>query len=93
MELLAIPCPNCGHELQLRDRSLLGRAGRCPDCRHKFLLEESPQEASPDDSLAGRETVHPEQLNGSLAGRETVAPDELMESVIEPARRQSGDFK
>ena len=37
---LEIPCPECGHVLRLMDRKFLGQFGRCPDCRHKFLLED-----------------------------------------------------
>lgn len=35
-----IPCPKCGKLLKLPDRSLLGRKGKCPKCRHSFVLEE-----------------------------------------------------
>ncbi len=43
MSSLQIPCPQCGSELKLRDRSLLGRKGKCPKCGHAFILEE-PEE-------------------------------------------------
>jgi hypothetical protein len=43
METLQIPCPKCGRELKLRDRSLLGRKGKCPKCEHSFILQE-PEE-------------------------------------------------
>ena len=36
-------CPRCGKGLKLRDRSKLGRPGRCPACQHKFVLQE-PEE-------------------------------------------------
>ena len=39
---IQIPCPNCGRELKLPDRSLLGRKGKCPKCAHTFILEEPP---------------------------------------------------
>ncbi|MBT4866190.1 MAG: protein kinase [Planctomycetaceae bacterium] len=67
MESVSIPCPQCGHKLQLRDRSLLGRAVRCKKCTHKFLLEETPEARRPDDSLSGRETVAPSKLAESIA--------------------------
>ncbi|MEM9701980.1 MAG: hypothetical protein AAF907_06010, partial [Planctomycetota bacterium] len=35
-----IPCPECGSVLKLRDRSVLGKLGKCPSCGHKFRLEE-----------------------------------------------------
>lgn len=37
---ILIPCPQCGQDLRLKDRSLLGRTGRCPRCGHRFPLEE-----------------------------------------------------
>lgn len=40
MATINIPCPKCGKELKLRDRSLLGKKGRCPSCQHTFVLEE-----------------------------------------------------
>ena len=43
---IIVPCPECGHELKLPDRSLLGRKARCPLCSFKFVLE-LPEEAEP----------------------------------------------
>ena len=43
MDTIQIPCPKCGAELKLRDRSLLGRKGKCPKCSHAFVLKE-PEE-------------------------------------------------
>lgn len=45
MSTVLIPCPNCGKALKLRDRSLLGRNGKCPSCDHRFVLEE-PEEVA-----------------------------------------------
>src|SRR5579871_2869583 len=38
-----IPCPQCGAELRLPDRKLLGKTGKCPKCSHRFLLQESEE--------------------------------------------------
>jgi hypothetical protein len=38
-----VSCPRCGKGLKLRDRSKLGRPGRCPACQHTFVLTE-PEE-------------------------------------------------
>lgn len=46
MDIIVIPCPQCGRELKLRDRSLLGRKGKCPKCEHAFVLKE-PEEVVP----------------------------------------------
>ncbi len=47
---LQIPCPKCGSVLKLRDRSLLGRTGKCPKCSHRFLLAE-PEPAARQDEV------------------------------------------
>ncbi len=44
---LQIPCPKCGKSLKLPDRSLLGKKGKCPKCRHAFVMTEpTAQKAS-----------------------------------------------
>ncbi len=58
MDHILIPCPKCGRELKLRDRSLLGRKGKCPKCEHSFVLQE-PEEvqlelAEPEPTAVGR---------------------------------------
>ena len=40
MDSVLIPCPKCGKELKLRDRSLLGKSGKCPKCEFRFVLQE-----------------------------------------------------
>ncbi len=40
MTPIIIPCPQCGRELKIRDRNLLGRKGKCPKCSHAFVMEE-----------------------------------------------------
>ncbi len=39
-------CPHCGKSIKLRDRSLLGKKGKCPACAQSFLLQEqsAPEE-------------------------------------------------
>ena len=47
MPAIRIPCPECQSVLKLKDRSLLGKMGKCPKCQHKFLLQEpTPQQSS-----------------------------------------------
>ena len=52
---LQIPCPKCGKSLKLPDRSLLGRKGKCPKCRHAFVLLEptSPAPSAPQEEPDG----------------------------------------
>lgn len=52
MDTVLIGCPNCGKELRLTDRRLLGRRARCKNCRHEFTLN-APEE--PGAMLAGRQ--------------------------------------
>uniref|UniRef100_A0A7C4QSK4 Uncharacterized protein n=1 Tax=Schlesneria paludicola TaxID=360056 RepID=A0A7C4QSK4_9PLAN len=40
MSSIRIPCPQCGRELKISDRRLLGKRGKCPGCQHSFVLEE-----------------------------------------------------
>lgn len=40
MTPIIIPCPQCGRELKIRDRNLLGRKGKCPKCGYAFVMEE-----------------------------------------------------
>lgn len=40
MSGILISCPKCGSGLRLKDRSYLGKLGRCPKCANRFLLEE-----------------------------------------------------
>jgi hypothetical protein len=40
MPAVVIPCPHCQAELKLKDRSLLGKKGKCPKCAQTFVLEE-----------------------------------------------------
>lgn len=58
---IQIPCPKCGRELKLRDRSLLGRKGKCPKCGFAFVLEE-PEEVE-------LELAEPEPTAVGTAGR------------------------
>ena len=51
MAEMRIPCPHCGKQLKLPDRSLLGRKGRCPRCRRSFVLAETPADQAMDGEL------------------------------------------
>lgn len=44
MSSTQIPCPECASVLKLPDRSLIGKTGRCPSCRHTFVLVEPADE-------------------------------------------------
>ncbi len=40
MATVTISCPKCSADLELPDRKLLGRKGKCPRCQHRFILTE-----------------------------------------------------
>lgn len=42
MPTIHINCPKCDTALKLKDRSKLGKKGKCPSCGHGFILQESP---------------------------------------------------
>ncbi len=44
-----VSCPHCGKSIKLRDRSLLGKKGKCPACAKSFLLQE--QSAPPEEEV------------------------------------------
>lgn len=44
MATVTVACPECGKELRLRDRKLLGKRGKCPACEHRFVLREAEDE-------------------------------------------------
>ncbi|MCA9017164.1 MAG: hypothetical protein KDA77_17665, partial [Planctomycetaceae bacterium] len=53
MTSIAVPCPQCNKKLKLRDKSLLGKKARCPNCNHAFVLKlpvtaPAIQEAAPE---------------------------------------------
>lgn len=70
MTSIAVPCPQCKKKLKLRDKSLLGKKARCPNCKHAFVLQ-LPDTAPPTKKSA------PEKSAPELSQPEqdqTVAP-------------------
>lgn len=39
MSSIAVPCPHCKKKLKLRDKSLLGKKAKCPNCKQTFVLK------------------------------------------------------
>tara|TARA_R110000850_G_scaffold164162_11_gene288939 strand:+ start:51054 stop:53114 length:2061 start_codon:yes stop_codon:yes gene_type:complete len=39
MSSIAVPCPHCKKKLKLRDKSLLGKKAKCPNCKQAFVLK------------------------------------------------------
>ncbi len=62
-----VVCPHCGKSIKLRDRSLLGKKGKCPACAKSFLLQEQTAQ-EPEE-----EEVIPLQLADEESAREEPA--------------------
>lgn len=65
-ESLKIPCKECGYELPVPSRKLLGRKARCPMCSFKFILE-LPEDEQPELMTARAQWVSGETLHGVSA--------------------------
>ena len=75
---LQIPCPQCGKTLKLPDRSLLGRKGKCPKCRHAFVMVE-PSDAvheEPDTESFDVDDLY-DELHQIEQRRLSADPDEV----------------
>ncbi|HAB13995.1 MAG TPA: hypothetical protein DCE47_20125 [Planctomycetaceae bacterium] len=85
MASMQIPCPECGSILKLPDRSMLGKKGRCPSCRHTFVLAE-PEEVELE--LADSPTEETPQQGTSarwVSDEPATAPPDLAGKVDPPA--------
>ena len=58
-------CPHCGKSIKLRDRSLLGKKGKCPACAKSFLLQE--QSAPEDEEVIPLQLADDESADGEPA--------------------------
>ena len=94
---LQIPCPKCGKSLKLPDRSLLGKKGKCPKCRHAFVMTEPTAQKGPAepeqpaaDSLDATELYDElEQIELRRAGADEVQM-ELAEPTVQPHQAGTG---
>lgn len=87
---LQISCPKCGKSLKLPDRSLLGRKGKCPKCRHAFVLSEpSAQEQDERTEAFDDESLDVSELYDELEQIEQrrAASDEVQMEIVEPSLR------
>ena len=93
VECVELACPFCEFEVQLRDRGLLGRAARCPNCREKFLLVE-PEESAEAESepVAVAADASPlERARAQGASKRAAAGDGGKLSPLDRARAQAAD--
>ena len=89
---LQVLCPDCGKSLKLPDRSFLGRKGKCPQCRHTFVLTDPSAEDSDsrteelqDDPLDVSELY--DELNQIEQRRAN--SDEVQMEIAEPTARSA----
>lgn len=87
---LQISCPKCGKSLKLPDRSFLGRKGKCPKCRHAFVLT-GPSDQEPDarTELIDDDPLDVDELYDELEQIEQrrSASDEVQMEIVEPSLR------
>ena len=90
--MLRIPCPKCGAELKLPDRSMLGRTGKCPKCAHRFTLTE-PEEIELE--LASPAAEEPVQVAAARRVGKAPVPENGVESagfpnIVESSASETG---
>ena len=89
-EPLKLPCPECGSLLKLRDRSVLGRNGKCPGCGHRFLLRE-PEPAAVelefDEPAAAVAPATPRDRRAGGSSTVAIEAGDEGESVLTRRRR------
>lgn len=95
MSELKIPCPRCGKGLKLPDRSLLGRKGKCPKCKHTFVLAEpdsgaaATSEAESNEAPPDMDELY-DELDQIEQRRQANADEVEFEIADSPAPLQSG---
>jgi uncharacterized Zn finger protein (UPF0148 family) len=94
---LVISCPQCGKRLRLRDRSRLGRQGQCPNCQHRFVLQEpEPADVSSADDVdtfsTGRPLDAPQSATASASPGDSASEFDIsqFESFASSQERHSG---
>lgn len=80
MTPIIIACPQCGRELKIRDRNLLGRKGKCPKCGHAFVMDEP----APVELELAENTVPAEGTGARYVTTPTASIPEVGPSVIPP---------
>ena len=84
MASMQIPCPECGSILKLPDRSLLGKKGRCPSCRHTFVLAEPEEEVEDDasDVISAEEAIAHLSAARPVSRKEVIDYDKTTDSDL-----------
>jgi len=74
MASIAVPCPQCKKKLKLRDKSLLGKKARCPNCKHAFVLQLPVTAPDPKVSAPEQRQTTPDQTVDKPAAVPTERP-------------------
>lgn len=84
---LQISCPKCAKTLKLPDRSLLGRKGKCPKCKHMFVMAESPAENNEEPETESLDVSDLyDELDQIEQRRLAGDQDEVQMEIAEPTR-------
>lgn len=71
-----VVCPHCGKAIKIRDRSLLGKKGRCPGCEKVFqLVEQLTSEESSSPSVPSPPAVPPVSKTKASPQRKPPEPE------------------
>ncbi|MEZ6052900.1 MAG: hypothetical protein R3C02_16195 [Planctomycetaceae bacterium] len=89
MSAYCVHCPECNKKLVLKDRSLLGRKGKCPKCGHRFVLS-LPQSDEPVNQVVQLPPVRDEAeaVQDELTSPPSTRP--VNEGAIEIPRIETG---
>ncbi len=85
MAAISIPCPKCQSKLKLKDRSLLGKTGKCPKCQHRFVLQEPVEKATEKPVEGIHPSWIPDEPAASPRASETENPLSFLEQKNSPA--------
>ncbi|HUG92700.1 MAG TPA: hypothetical protein VML55_17800 [Planctomycetaceae bacterium] len=90
VDCVELACPFCEFEVQLRERSFLGRPARCPNCREKFLLvEPDDEDAAAPEPAAARANASPLERARAQGAKESAPAAGQKLSPLERARAQA----
>jgi hypothetical protein len=88
-DCVELACPFCEFEVQLRDRNLLGRPARCPNCREKFMLIEPEDHVEAEPVAVGASASPLARARAEGASKRSPAGDGGQLPPLERARAQA----
>ncbi len=76
---ITVACPECAYHLHLPSRDYLGRKGKCPQCGHKFVMQEFHAAASPPKPGSPPKPASPKPEKPADTGKTRFEPAPLPE--------------